>query len=77
MSKRDFYETLGVSKDADEKALKAAYRKLAMENHPDRNPDDPEAHQKFQSLGEAYRVLSSEQLRSVRDPYMCQTPACD
>ena len=61
MSKRDFYEVLGVSKDADEKALKSAYRKLAMENHPDRNPDDEAAADRFREASEAYDVLKDQQ----------------
>ena len=47
MSKRDYYEVLGVSRDTDEKDLKTAYRKLAMKNHPDRNPDDEAAAERF------------------------------
>ena len=54
MSKRDFYDVLGVSKDADEKTLKAAYRKLAMANHPDRNQGDDAAEERFREASEAY-----------------------
>jgi molecular chaperone DnaJ len=61
MSKRDFYDVLGVSKDADEKALKAAYRKLAMENHPDRNQGDAAAEDRFREASEAYDVLKDPQ----------------
>ena len=61
MSKRDFYEVLGVSRDADEKTLKTAYRKLAMENHPDRNPDDEAAGERFREASEAYDVLKDSQ----------------
>ena len=58
MSKRDFYEVLGVEKGADEKALKSAYRKQAMKFHPDRNAGDAEAEAKFKEVGEAWSVLS-------------------
>ena len=54
MSKADYYETLGVSRDADAKTLKSAFRKKAMKYHPDRNPDNAEAEAKFKELGEAY-----------------------
>ena len=57
-SKRDYYEVLGVSKDADDAALKKAYRVLAKKYHPDANPDHPEAEQKFKDVSEAYAVLS-------------------
>ena len=67
MSKRDFYEILGVSKDADEKALKVAYRKLAMENHPDRNPDNEAAADRFREASEAYDVLKDPQKRAAYD----------
>ncbi len=52
MSKRDYYEVLGVSRDTDEKDLKTAYRKLAMKNHPDRNPDDEAAAERFREATE-------------------------
>ena len=67
MSKRDYYEVLGVEKGADAKAIKSAYRKLAMKYHPDQNPDDAEAEAKFKEVGEAYSVLSDEQKRSAYD----------
>ena len=51
---RDYYEVLGVGKDADEATLKKAYRKLALKYHPDRNPDDPSAEGKFKEASEAY-----------------------
>ena len=57
MSKRDYYEILGVSKDADEKQLKSAYRKLAMKYHPDQNAGNPEAEEKFKKINMAYTVL--------------------
>ena len=55
-TKRDYYEVLGVDKNADEQALKKAYRKLAMKYHPDRNPDNKEAEEKFKEVNEAYEV---------------------
>ena len=61
MSKRDFYDVLGVSRTADEKELKSAYRKLAMSNHPDRNPDDEAAAERFREATEAYDVLKDPQ----------------
>lgn len=67
MSKRDFYEVLGVNKNADEKEIKRAYRKLAMKYHPDRNPDDPQAEEKFKEASLAYEVLSDAQKRSAYD----------
>lgn len=69
MSKRDYYEVLGVSKGADEKELKKAYRRVAMKYHPDRNPDDRDAEEKFKEASEAYEVLSDSQKRSVYDQY--------
>lgn len=67
MSKRDFYEVLGVSKDADERDIKRAYRKLAMKYHPDRNSDDPEAEDKFKEASMAYEVLSDAEKRAAYD----------
>ncbi|WP_417469230.1 molecular chaperone DnaJ [Maricaulis sp.] len=67
MSKRDFYEILGVTKSADEKTLKVAYRKLAMEYHPDRNPGDDAAEAKFKEVGEAYAILSDADKRAAYD----------
>ena len=63
MSKRDFYDVLGVPKNADEGAIKKAYRALAMKYHPDRNPGDAEAEVKFKECAEAYEVLADEQKR--------------
>ena len=68
MSKRDFYEVLGVSKTADSKEIKRAYRKLAMKYHPDRNSDDPDAEDKFKEASMAYEVLSDEDKRSAPMP---------
>ena len=67
MSKRDFYEILGVSKTADSKEIKQAYRKLAMKYHPDRNSDDPDSDDKFKEASMAYEVLSNEEKRSAYD----------
>ena len=67
MPKRDFYEVLGVSKDADEKAIKSAYRKLAMANHPDRNAGDEAAAERFKEASEAYEVLKDSQKRAAYD----------
>ena len=69
MSKRDYYEVLGVGRDADEKALKSAYRKLAMKFHPDQNPGDKEAEDKFKEVGEAYAVLSDPQKRAAYNQF--------
>ncbi|ASP37264.1 molecular chaperone DnaJ [Bacterioplanes sanyensis] len=69
MSKRDYYEILGVARDVDSKELKRAYRKLAMKYHPDRNPDDPEADAKFKEATEAYEILGDEQKRAAYDQY--------
>jgi molecular chaperone DnaJ len=67
--KRDFYEVLGVPKDADEGQIKKAYRKLALEFHPDRNPDNPEAEQRFKEAAEAYDVLGNAEKRSQYDQF--------
>lgn len=67
MSKRDYYEVLGVDKTADEKTLKSAFRKKAMGCHPDRHPDDPEAEAKFKEINEAYGVLSDADKRAAYD----------
>ena len=66
---RDYYEVLGVSKDASAPEIKKAYRKLAMKFHPDQNPDDSAAEEKFKELGEAYEVLSDEDKRAAYDRY--------
>mgnify|MGYP002610217881 CR=1 FL=1 len=68
-NKRDYYEVLGVSKDADEDTLKKAYRKLAKKYHPDANPGDKEAEAKFKEASEAYSVLSDPQKRQQYDQF--------
>ena len=67
--KRDYYEVLGVPKDASADQIKSAYRKLAMKWHPDRNPDNPEAKAKFQEASEAYEVLSNPEKRQRYDQF--------
>lgn len=69
MAKRDYYEVLGVGRGADDRELKKAFRKLALQYHPDRNPDDPEAEGKFKEASEAYDVLSDPEKRALYDQY--------
>ncbi len=69
MSKRDYYDVLGVSKGATVTEIKKAYRKLALKYHPDKNPDNKEAEEKFKEAAEAYEVLSSEQKRARYDQF--------
>lgn len=69
MSKRDYYQTLGVSKSADEGEIKKSYRKLAMKYHPDRNPGDKESEKKFKEATEAYEVLKDPQKKAAFDQY--------
>jgi molecular chaperone DnaJ len=69
MAKRDYYDVLGAKKNASSDDLKKAYRKLAMQYHPDRNPGDAKAEQKFKELNEAYEVLKDEQKRAAYDQY--------
>jgi molecular chaperone DnaJ len=69
MSKRDYYEVLGVSRDVNEADLKKAYRRLAMKYHPDRNKDDKEAEEKFKEVKEAHDILSDAQKRAAYDQY--------
>lgn len=68
-TKRDYYEVLGVPKDADEAALKKAYRVLAKKYHPDANPGDKEAEAKFKEASEAYSVLSDPEKRRKYDQF--------
>ncbi|MEG1310984.1 MAG: molecular chaperone DnaJ [Romboutsia sp.] len=68
-TKRDYYEILGVDKNVDAQALKKAYRKLAMQYHPDRNPDNKEAEEKFKEISEAYEVLSDDTKRQTYDQF--------
>lgn len=67
--KRDYYEVLGISKDASADDIKKAYRKMAMKYHPDRNPGDKEAEEKFKEVGEAYEVLSDADKKARYDQY--------
>lgn len=69
MAKRDYYEVLGLSKTASEDEIKRAYKKLAMKHHPDRNPGDASAEEKFKEVKEAYEVLSDAQKRSAYDQF--------
>ncbi len=69
MAKRDYYEILGVSRTCSEKELKIAFRRLAKKYHPDANPDDPEAEQKFKEVAEAYEVLKDPQKRAAYDRF--------
>lgn len=69
MSKRDYYEILGVDRDASEKDIKKAYRRVAMKFHPDRNPDDKESEEKFKEASEAYEILADPQKRAAYDQF--------
>ena len=69
MAKRDYYEVLGVDKGADEAAIKKAYRTLAKKNHPDVNPGDKDAEERFKEINEAYQVLSNPQKRAQYDQF--------
>lgn len=69
MAKRDYYEILGVSRNATEEEIKKSYRKLALQYHPDRNPNDPSAEEKFKEAAEAYEVLHDAEKRSLYDRF--------
>ena len=69
MKKRDYYEVLGINRDASDEEIKKSYRKLAMKHHPDRNPDNPKAEDHFKEAKEAYEVLSDAQKRAAYDQY--------
>ena len=68
-SKRDYYEVLGVSKDADAAAIKSAYKKLAIKYHPDKNPGNKQAEEKFKEASEAYGVLSDGEKKAQYDRF--------
>src|SRR5438270_13318047 len=67
--KRDYYEVLGVGRSTSAEEIKRSYRKLAVKFHPDKNPDDPHAEEKFKELGEAYDVLMDGDKRAAYDRY--------
>src|SRR5206468_12154036 len=69
MAKRDYYTVLGLNRDASEEDIKKAYRKLAMKHHPDRNPDDKGAEDKFKEAKEAYEMLSDSKKRAAYDQF--------
>ena len=73
MSKRDYYEVLGINRDSSEDDIKKAYRKLAMKYHPDRNPDNPRAEEHFKEAKEAYEILiRPEEARGIRPAWSCR-----
>ena len=69
MSKRDYYEVLGVSRNADASSIKSAYRKLAMKHHPDKNPGDKKSEALFKEATEAYEILKDDEKRAAYDQF--------
>ncbi|CEL12265.1 Chaperone protein DnaJ [Candidatus Portiera aleyrodidarum] len=69
MSKRDYYEVLGINRNADQKEIKKAYRRLAQKYHPDRNPNDKQAEKRFREISEAYEILSVKEKRTAYDQF--------
>src|SRR5216683_7880203 len=69
VTKRDYYDILGVGRDCDDQGLKGAYRKLALQYHPDRNPGNHEAEEQFKEAAEAYSILSDAQKRASYDRF--------
>ena len=67
MTKRDYYETLGVSKNASESEMKKSFRQLALKYHPDKNPGNQEAEEKFKEAAEAYEILTDSEKRNIYD----------
>ena len=72
MEYKDYFKILGVSRNADEREIKRAYRKLAKQYHPDQNPDNPEAEAKFKEVSEAYEVLSDAEKRKLYERFGSQ-----
>ncbi|HYW83054.1 MAG TPA: DnaJ domain-containing protein, partial [Spirochaetia bacterium] len=69
MAKRDFYEVLGVQKNASREEIKKAYRQLAIKHHPDRNPENKDSEEKFKEATEAYEILADDRKRQAYDQY--------